>query len=380
LTARPFETHLDLHVAVPASVAPDRPFSGEQVALLGKPAVLSRRQIRAIVERLGGTFSSSVTPHTTVLIVSADSASGRAAETARVDVPEQVHRQLSEGDLCREAGLPDLDTLRAHYYSSRDLRGMYPTLRDDHLRYLERSGLIHPVAGRYSFADLHVLKQAASGLERGSSLNSVLRALASAREGQLAFDFQPARSDRQPARVVSLPASQKATELTLFPTGRPDQVAEANYALAAKYFLDGAQLDDGDARDLDAAASAYRRALLFDAQLVPALVNLANIHYERDELVEAEALYEKAIRFDPECFEAYFNLGNIQHDLARFADAVTAYRDALAINPSYPEAHFYLAVTLEKLGRSGEARPHWKEYRMLAPDGEFVELAKEFSD
>jgi Flp pilus assembly protein TadD len=59
---------------------------------------------------------------------------------------------------------------------------------------------------------------------------------------------------------------------------------------------------------------------------------------------------------------------------------VTAYRDALAINPAYPEAHFYLAVTLEKLGRSIEARPHWREYRALEPDGEFVELAKEFSD
>jgi len=338
--------------------------------LIGKPAVLSKRQVRAIVERLGGTFATSITSRTTVAIVAADLA----------DVPAHVRRRLSEADLCREAGLPDLDTLRAHYYASRDLRGMYPALREDHLRYLERSDLIHPVAGRYSFADVHVIKQAAVGLEHGASIRSVLRALWSAREGQLAFDFQPARSDRQPARVVSLPAPQPPRELSLFPGVRPDKVAEANAALAAKYFLDGAQLDDGDARDLDAAAAAYRRALLFDAQLVPALVNLANIHYERDELVEAEALYEKAIRFDPECFEAYFNLGNIQHDLARFGDAVTAYRDALAINPAYPEAHFYLAVTLEKLGRSSEARAHWKEYRTLAPDGEFIDLAKEFSD
>ena len=60
------------------------------------------------------------------------------------------------------------------------------------------------------------------------------------------------------------------------------------------------------------------------------------------------------------------------------AEAVAAYRDALAINPAYPEAHFYLAVTLEKLGRSAEARPHWRQYRELAPDGEFVDLAKEF--
>ena len=91
-------------------------------------------------------------------------------------------------------------------------------------------------------------------------------------------------------------------------------------------------------------------------------------------------LYEKAIRTDPECFEAYFNLGNIHHDLARYPEAVSAYRDALAINPAYPEAHFYLAVTLEKLGRSSESRPHWKQYRELAPAGDFVDLAKEFSE
>ena len=96
--------------------------------------------------------------------------------------------------------------------------------------------------------------------------------------------------------------------------------------------------------------------------------------------MEADAIYEKSIRIDPECFEAYFNLGNIHHDLGRYPEALAAYRDALAINPGYPEAHFYLAVTLEKLGRSAEARPHWRQYRELAPDGEFVALATEFSD
>jgi tetratricopeptide (TPR) repeat protein len=361
-----------VHVTLPAPARSDRPFAGQQVALLGKPVVLSKRDIRMLVERLGGTFSPAVTPRTTLVILMAE---------GQPELPPQIQRVLTEGDFCREAGLPDLDTLRAHYYSARDLHGMYPVVRDDHLRYLQRSGLIRPVAGRYSFNDLHVIKQAATELEQGASLNTVLRVLSSAREGQLTFDFQPARSERPPARVVTL-RTPAPRDMSLFPTEHAGQerADQANYALAAKYFLEGAQLDDGDERDLESAASAYRRALLFDAHLVPALVNLANIHYERDELVEAEALYERAIRIDPDCFEGYFNLGNIQHDLARYTEAVSAYRDALAINPAYPEAHFYLAVTLEKLGRSSEARPHWKEYRSLAPDGEFVELAKEFSD
>ena len=48
--------------------------------------------------------------------------------------------------------------------------------------------------------------------------------------------------------------------------------------------------------------------------------------------------------------------------------------------PLYADAHFYLAVTLEKMGLSQDARPHWRAYQQLAPNGEWVELAKEFSE
>jgi tetratricopeptide (TPR) repeat protein len=351
--------------------SPELPvFSGQQVALVGRLSVLSRRDVRAIVERLGGTFSSDVTPRTVTVVAGAEAA---------VDVPAHVVRVLSESDLCREAGLPDLEILRARYYSARDLRGMYPAIDDEHLRCLEKWGLVRPVVGRYSFNDLHVVRQAAAELEGGATLPGLLRALSATAQGQLAFDFQP-RAERAPARVVSLPARSAAAAPPPASDDRSHAIAAANRALATKYFLEGAELDDGPARDLDGAAAAYRRAALFDPQLVPAIVNLANVHYERDELVEAEALYEKAIRLDAECFEAWFNLGNIHHDLSRFSDAIQAYREALTINPGYPEAHFYLAVTLEKVGRSAEARQHWREYRTLAPDGEFVELANEFSD
>jgi tetratricopeptide (TPR) repeat protein len=224
---------------------------------------------------------------------------------------------------------------------------------------LEKWGLIQSVAGRYSFADLTLLKHAASEIDKGVALPALLRTLDAQRQGQLAFDFQPARSERVPARVVSLPVAGPPAP-TLFPGPHAQEMQAASHALAAKYFLEGAELDDGEDRDLTAAATAYRRAALFDPQLVPAVVNLANIYYERDELVEAEALYEKAIRIDRDCFEAYFNLGNIHHDLGRYSEALAAYGEALTINPAYPEAHFYLAVTLEKLGRSPEARPHWK--------------------
>ena len=87
---------------------------------------------------------------------------------------------------------------------------------------------------------------------------------------------------------------------------------------------------------MEEAAAAYRRALIIDPDLVPAIVNLANIHYARDELIEAQALYERAIGLDPDCFEAHFNLGNIQHDLGRFDRALALLSRRRRAQPRLP--------------------------------------------
>ena len=89
-------------------------------------------------------------------------------------------------------------------------------------------------------------------------------------------------------------------------------------ALAEEYFRAASALDEGDDSTQEEAAAAYRKALELDPYLVAALINLANIHYSRDELAEAQALYERAIGLESDFFEAHFNLGNIYHDLGRF--------------------------------------------------------------
>jgi tetratricopeptide (TPR) repeat protein len=282
---------------------------------------------------------------------------------------------------------------QATLYSSRTIRGLYPVLRDDHLRLLERWGLVRALRSHepqrkhetlYSFADLAVIRQAAAELTRGVSFRGVLRALVAERQGQLAFDFQPgaaARSDTQNAKVVKLtprPAVQPTPRGAAVPVAVLD---DRTMQLAAHYFAEGAELDSVDEpQHQEAAMTAYRHALALDAQMVAALVNLANLHYGRDAIIEAEALYEKALALEPSCFEAHFNLGNVYHDTGRFEAAVHCYRQALALDSGYADAHFYLAVTLEKLGRSGEARPHWASYQRLAPNGEWVALAKEFGE
>jgi tetratricopeptide (TPR) repeat protein len=270
----------------------------------------------------------------------------------------------------------------------RDIRHLYPRITENHLRYLEKWGLIKAAASKpaaervYDFNDVATIKQLAQELERAVPLKVALRALAAGRAGQLEFDFHS--SNTAPAKVVALPQRLPKTPMpdraagpatgTAFPFSDPQS------ALAAKYFVEGSRLDDGDEKKMESAAAAYRKALVIDPDLVPAIVNLANIHYARDELIEAQALYERAIGLDPDCFEAHFNLGNIHHDLGRYPDALVCYRDAVVLNPGYPDAHFYLAVTLEKTGHSPEAKPHWRTYQELAPNGEWIELAREFSE
>ena len=279
-------------------------------------------------------------------------------------------------------------------YRLREIRSLYPAVTENHLRYLEKWGLLRQTAAprderEFSFSDLLTIRQVSGELERGTPLRVVLRGLLAERQGQLRLDFleQGLEGHAAPgtprAKVVSLEARKPRPAAAvpgapLPPQGRATAFPDPQSALAAKYFVEGSRLDDGDDRTMEQAAAAYRKALVIDPDLVPAIVNLANIHYARDELIEAQALYERAIGLDLDCFEAHFNLGNIQHDLGRFDGALVCYRDAVALNPGYADAHFYLAVTLEKTGHSPEAKEHWKAYQVLAPDGEWADLAEEF--
>ena len=267
-----------------------------------------------------------------------------------------------------------------------EVLALYPSVRDDHLRTLQKCGLFAAptLAGGervISFADVVVIRQVHAELQRGTTFKAVLRALLASRDGQLALDF---RVDRQPAKVIALRPPQAGGSRTARPDHRAQTATGVSSvpagSLAEEYFTLASSLDDGAPATQERAAEGYRQALALEPRLVPALINLANIHYAREFLIEAQALYERAVMLEPDVFEGYFNLGNIHHDLGRYDEAEGYYLQALTINPGYPEAHLYLAVALEKAGRTDDARPHWRAYHSLAPDGEWADLAREFSE
>ena len=391
----------------------ESPLRGATVVFTGKLWSFGRKEARTLVEELGGATDEDVTVRTTLLVVGAASYPDGAPDLSvllddtntqnqklrrvaqiNAETPGRI-RVLSEDELCRLAGQPAVAERRTQHYGQKDVLAMYPALRLDHLRYLEKCGLIKPAFKNnadtfFGFSDLTTLRQLAGELQQGAAFRAALRNLQASRTGQLAFDF---RLDAQPARIIDLksrvgPGTGTGTSTPgthpLGTPGTPGTVGTASgvreLSSAEQYFLMGSLLDDGTPERIEEAVKAYRRALDEDPDLVAALINLANIRYSRDELAEAQALYERAIVLDPTYFEAHFNLGNIHHDHARYGEAELSYRQALALNNAYADAHFYLAVTLEKMGRSIDARTHWRAYERLAPKGEWVELAKEFSD
>jgi tetratricopeptide (TPR) repeat protein len=281
---------------------------------------------------------------------------------------------------------PTQSDVRQPTHRLSEVLALYPMVRDDHVRTLQKCGLIAATTPAWgerllTFADVVVIRRVHSELQGGMAFKAVLRGLLASRSGQLALDF---RVDTQPAKVIALrPAPAEGA-----PPPRADHLRHALTgvssvpagSLSEEYFTLASSLDDGSPETQDRAAEGYRQALALEPRLVPALINLANIHYAREFLIEAQALYERAVLLDPEVFEGHFNLGNIHHDLGRYDEAEAYYLQAIALNPGHPEAHLYLAVVLEKAGRRDDARLHWRTYYSLAPDGEWADLAREFSE
>jgi len=369
--------------------ARQQPLAGAVVVFTGKLSSLGRKEARELVERLGGAPADDVNAKTTMLVIGAegfsqltagspDPRSNKLKRAEELNAVQPQIRIVSESEFCTLTGVQTPEELKRQYHAMRDLLVRYRSLREDHLRYLVKCGVLRPVRRTnadtfFAFPDLPIIKQANEGLEQGIAFRGIVRSLLASHQGQLELDF---RIDAAPAKIITLRRQPPATPARpgVSTTRLHDTVR------AEEYFRAGSALDDGDETKLNDAAAAYRKALELDPYLCAALINLANIHYSRDELVEAQALYERAIGLESDFFEAHFNLGNIYHDLGRYPEAQSCYREALRLNPFYADAHFYLAVTFEKMGLSQDARPHWRAYQQLAPQGEWVELAREFSE
>src|SRR5699024_7585299 len=134
-------------------------------------------------------------------------------------------------------------SLKRQYYALRDLLARYTALREDHLRYLVKCGVLRPVvrtnADRFlAFPDLATIKQVNEALAQGGSFRSVVRSLLASRVGQLEFDF---RLDAAPAKILALRRPEAP------PQPKKEPGVSANDALhAEECFRSASALDDGN--------------------------------------------------------------------------------------------------------------------------------------
>ena len=228
------------------SPSPKHPLADQVVVFTGKLSVLGRKEAQALVIRLGGSASDEVTAKTTMLVIGAEGFSGgeksqklRKAEelNGRGELSQGPIQILSENDFCRLAGVQPPEDLKQQYYGQRDLLGMYEGLREDHLRYLQKWGLIRPVLRTnsetyYAFSDLLVIRQVSAELST-APFRAIVRSLQAARSGQLTFDF---RIDAEPARIIKLrrPKSRDAAADRALAGVNP-----VPQTLAEEYFLKG---------------------------------------------------------------------------------------------------------------------------------------------
>jgi hypothetical protein len=160
-----------------------RTLAGQLVVFTGKLSSLGRKDAFALVARLGGAAADDVSAKTTMLVVGdegfgparqgVDGAGDVASTSNKLRRAEELNAArpagriqiLSEAEFCNLVGVPTPDALKRQYHALRDLMSRYRALREDHVRYLVKYGIVRPVLKTnadtfFAFPDLAALKQA----------------------------------------------------------------------------------------------------------------------------------------------------------------------------------------------------------------------------
>ena len=265
-----------------------------------------------------------------------------------------------------EAGdRPDRRTEPA-LYGSRTIRGLYPALREDRLRDLERWGLVRPVARGAPRALLLVCRSggAAAGERRAPRGRLVprRRPRAPRQPAGPALARLPVRprATTRPARSCTAGRARAARPATGRPRRRPPRVERAGARRCPGQQVLRRRRGDGHRRRGPARGR--------DDRLPPR----ARARSDHDRGARQPRQHSLRARSDRRGRGALREGAGHRPRAASRRTSISATsattpagssarraatREALALDPSYADAHFYLAVTLEKLGRSGEAPP-----------------------
>jgi rhomboid protease GluP len=112
----------------------------------------------------------------------------------------------------------------------------------------------------------------------------------------------------------------------------------------------------------------------------PALILQGQAALESKDLSAAESLFRQAVVRDPNSSEAYFYLGVALSEQQHTAEAAGAYQDALRRQPELAEAHWNLALAYVALDRPAQAIAEFEAFLTLRPDSPDADRARAFID
>lgn len=155
--------------------------------------------------------------------------------------------------------------------------------------------------------------------------------------------------------------------------GKVDAAATAfRRALQARPDFAGAHNNLGvslyELGQLTEAADCYRAALRVQSAYPAAHNNLGNVLLSQGHIAAAEASFREALRLDARYAEAHNNLGTALKEQARYAEAEQCLRQALQLKPGFAGALSNLGGVLQSQGKLEEAVNAYREALRLQPD------------
>lgn len=392
---------------------------GKRIAIIGKLAGMSRRDMEQLVRERGGQVVSQIDAATDLVVLN-DDAGDIALFAADDDLFDDATRLAWQDGRLQFVHESEFWALLGLVEADHDVHRLYtPAMLADLLnvpvqtiRHWHRKGQL--IATRrvgqlpyFDFDEVYVGRRLAELFNAGCSLFTIDRKLdrlsrlqpqlprpladanvvikgnrlylrqgeaISEATGQLMIDFDAIDDpitdwDRESASTIPISQISGSSATTSASTG-PDISADVDElrALALDFEVNG---------EFGRAIEAYRAILLSGHQTAEDHFYLADLLYRSGDLAAARERYYSAIELDEDYVEARANLGCVLAEQGEMPLAEAAFRGALRYHPSFADAHFHLARLLDSMDRSRDATRHWHKFLALAPASPWAEEARD---
>ncbi len=365
----------------------DSMLDGARVALTGRFATMTQREIADLVGQFGGQCVSSPGRHTRFLVVGSagpplggDGQPSQALQRARQLRADGYDIQIINEEQFLETELNlfgDDDQIRQRYTIAQLSRIL--NVSRDTIRLWIRGGLIEPVetVHRLKFFDF---KQVSSAkilcdlLNEGLPLAKIRESLQRVRDWMPGMDSPLTQlsvleeNGRLLVRLTDGRLAEPCGQLQLDFDEAREQLSlaiEDAGKSADEWFQEA--LDRENQGDYPGAIRAYEQAIEREADDPILHFNLGNVLYAAQLLAEAEMQFRRAVELDENYVEAWNNLGTVLADLNRYGESVQVFERAIEVFPLYADAHFNIGDVYVSLGQPHLAHEHWKRYLQLDP-------------